>query len=261
MTTEINVKELYSAGAHFGHRSRYWNPKLAPYIYGKYHGIHIIDLDKTLPLLKEALSYLHQLSAKGSTILFVGTKRAASTTIKEQAERCEMPYVDYHWSGGTLTNYRTIRSSINRYKEMKENIDAGYLKQMSKKEAQKKRRLFLKMKRSCQGISTLNRIPDALFVVDVGYENIAVQEAVKLNIPVIGIVDTNSSLDGVDYIVPANDDSLDTVKLCTTWVADAIIAGSQERKEELAQGAELNQGKVATAPIKPLLPPDSDDKK
>ena len=228
---EVTVKELYNAGAHFGHHSRFWNPKLAPYIYCKYQSIHIIDLDKTLPLLKEALSFIHDLTVGGGTLLMVGTKRAASDIIKEQAQRCNMPFVNHRWLGGTLTNYRTIRSSINQYKDMKELIEKNHLKTLNKKNAQKYRRKYLKLKRSCEGLSILERTPSAMFVIDVGFENIAVKEAKKLGIPVVALVDTNCAIEGVDYIIPANDDGIETIRLCTTLVADTVNEAVVARAE------------------------------
>ena len=230
---EVTIRDLFDAGGHYGHRPHCWNPQNAPYIYGKHHGIHIIDLDKTLPMLKAALAFVRQSAFDGSSILFVGTKRAAREAVKEHAARCGMPYVNHHWLGGTLTNYRTVQASINRYKDMQAVIEGGELKKLSKKDAQRMRRRYLKLHRSFEGIKDMLRPPDAMFVIDVGYENIAVKEAVRLGIPVTAIVDTNSSTDGVDYVIPANDDSLDLVTLCTSLIADMIMEGVEARRQEL----------------------------
>lgn len=228
--TEVTVRQLFEAGAHFGHRSRFWNPKLAPYIYGEHNGVHIIDLDKTLPLLKEALNFLSSLAASGGRVLFVGTKRTASRAIRENAERCGMPYVHHHWLGGALTNFKTVRRSIVRYGELKDLVENGKLETMRKKEAQRMRRRLQKLSRSFEGIRELERPPDALFIVDVGRENIAVKEAAKLEIPIVAIVDTNGSLDNVDYVIPGNDDALRSVQLYATLVADTIIESITEAK-------------------------------
>ncbi len=229
---EVTVRQLFEAGVHFGHRPCFWNPKLAPYIYGEHNGVHIIDLDKTLPLLKEALNFVSSLAANGGTILFVGTKKAASRTIRENAERCDMPYVDHHWLGGALTNFKTVRRSIIRYGEMKALVENGKLESLRKKEAQRVRRKLQKLSRSFEGIRNLERMPDAMFIVDVGYEEIAVKEAAKLGIPVVAIVDTNGSTDHVDYVVPANDDAIRSVQLYATLVADTILESVDEAKKK-----------------------------
>lgn len=259
--TETTIQNLFAAGAHLGHRPRYWNPQIAPYIYGKHNGIHIINLDKTLPLLKEALAFVQDLTFNGKTILFVGTKRAATLAIREQARRCEMPYVNHHWLGGTLTNYRTLLASINKYKELQDVVEnKGLLGTMSKKDAQKMRRRYLKLRRNFEGIKEMGRHPDALFVIDVGYESIAVQEAVRLGIPLVAVVDTNNSTDGIDYVIPANDDSINSIKLCTSLFADAVIRG---REEQQRQGVdvvgEADEAKQTVASLATPLIADTDD--
>lgn len=262
---ETTIQDLFSVGAHLGHRPRYWNPQIAPYIYGKHNGIHIINLDKTLPMLKSALGFVRDLSLNGKTVLFVGTKRAATHAIHEQAKRCDMPYVNHHWLGGTLTNHKTVRASINKYKEIQNAIDnRNILSTLSKKDAQKLRRRYFKLHRNFEGIKDMIRHPDALFVVDVGYENIAVREAVRLGIPIIAVVDTNNSTDGIDYVIPANDDSINSIKLYTSLVADAVIDGRDERSkkglDEVAPVKEAEDKKDASPP--PVTPPliaDSED--
>ncbi len=244
-----------------GHRPRYWNPQIAPYIYGKHNGIHIINLDKTLPMLKDALAFVRDLAFDGKTVLFVGTKRAASLAIRDQARRCEMPYVNHHWLGGTLTNYRTLRVSINKYKELQDVVEnKGVLGGMSKKDAQKMRRRYLKLRRNFEGIKEMGHLPDALFVIDVGYESIAIQEAVRLGIPLVAVVDTNNSLDGIDYVIPANDDSISSIKLYASAFADAVIEGRDERQRQgLDVVAESDKAKETVAPTAPLIADDDDD--
>ena len=223
MSNNISMRELLEAGAHFGHRTRYWNPKMSEYIFGSRNKIHIINLEKTMPLLDEALNYVGRLAANKAKILFVGTKRAAQEGIREQAKRCGMPYVDHRWLGGMLTNYKTVRQSIFRLKELKEMQEKGLFNGMIKKEALMLTRELEKLDRGLGGIEQMGGLPDALFVVDVGFEHIAVEEARKLKIPVIGIVDTNNSPDGIDYIIPANDDSMRAVNIYVRCVADAIL--------------------------------------
>ena len=223
----LSMRELLEAGAHFGHRTRYWNPKMEPYIFGSRNNIHIINLEKTLPMLGDATNYIGKLASNRAKILFVGTKRAAQESIREQAKRCGMPYVDYRWLGGMLTNYKTVRQSIFRLKELKEMRDKGAFASMIKKEGLMLNRELEKLERGLGGIEDMNGLPDALFVVDVGYENIAVEEARRLKIPVIGIVDTNNDPDVVDYLIPGNDDSMRAVELYVRCVADAILDAKQ----------------------------------
>lgn len=223
--SEISMREMLEAGVHFGHQTRYWNPKMAAYLYGHRNKIHIIDLEKTKVLLQEALNFVSKLSANKGTILFVGTKRAAQQIIKEEAQRCEMPYINLRWLGGLLTNYKTVKQSINRLKELEEMKSDGGMERMSKKEILHFERELEKLDRNLAGIKDMDGWPDALFVIDVGYEDIAVSEAVKLKIPVVGIVDSNNSPVGVDYVIPGNDDAIRSIRLYTKAVADAIITG------------------------------------
>ena len=219
----VNMRELLQAGAHFGHRTRFWNPKMAEYIFGSRNKIHIIDLEKTLPMLQDALNHVGHLASNKAKILFVGTKRAAQDSIKEQAKRCGMPYVDHRWLGGMLTNYKTVRQSIFRLKELKKMQGEGKFEGMIKKEALMLTRELEKLDRSLGGIEDMGGLPDALFVVDVGFEHIAVEEARRLKIPVIAVVDTNHDPDNIDYVIPANDDSMRAVDIYVRAIADAIL--------------------------------------
>lgn len=226
MTTSVSMRELLQAGAHFGHQSRYWNPKMAPFIFGARNKIHIINLEKTVPAFNEALGFVERLAASKNKILFVGTKRAAGKIVKEQAERCNMPFVSHRWLGGMLTNYKTIRASINRYRELEVQEKDGTFDKLTKKEALMCRRTKEKLERSIGGIKDMAGLPDALFVVDVDHERIAITEANKLGIPVIGVVDSNSDPDGIDYVIPGNDDAIRAIKLYVTTVADAVLSAS-----------------------------------
>lgn len=224
---KVSMREMLEAGVHFGHRTCFWNPKMAPYIFGSRNKIHIIDLEKTMPMMNDVLNYVGRLSANKAKILFVGTKRAAQESVREQAKRCGMPYVDHRWLGGMLTNWKTIRQSISRLKELKEMHEKGLFNSMIKKEALMLTREMEKLDRSLGGIENMSGLPDALFVVDVGFENIAVEEARRLKIPVIGVVDTNNSPDNIDYIIPGNDDSMRAVEIYLRCVADAILDGKR----------------------------------
>ena len=223
--SEISMREMLEAGVHFGHQTRYWNPKMAAYLFGHRNKIHIIDLEKTKILFQEALNFISKLSAKKGTILFVGTKRAAQQIIKEEAQRCGMPYINLRWLGGLLTNYKTVKQSINRLRVLEEMKTDGSMERMSKKEILHFERELEKLERNLSGIKGMNGWPDALFVIDVGYEDIAISEAVKLKIPVVGIVDSNNSPVGVDYVIPGNDDAIRSIRLYTKAVADTIITG------------------------------------
>ena len=217
--SNVSMRELLEAGAHFGHRTRFWNPKMAEYIFGSRNKIHIINLEKTKPMLNDVLNYVGRLSSNKAKILFVGTKRAAQDSIREHARRCGMPYVDHRWLGGMLTNYKTVRQSIFRLKELKEMKEKGLFNDMIKKEALMLTRELEKLDRGLGGIENMGGLPDALF------EHIAVEEARRLKIPVIGIVDTNNSPDNIDYVIPANDDSMRAVDIYVRCVADAILDG------------------------------------
>ncbi len=219
----VSMRDMLKAGVHFGHRTRYWNPKMAEYIFGARNQIHIINLEKTLPLYHEALNYISQIAANKSRILFVGTKRAAQGIIREQAARCGMPYVDHRWLGGMLTNYKTVRQSIRRLKDLEKMAENGSFDRMIKKEALKLSKELEKLQRGLGGIKNMGGLPDMLFVIDVDNEKIAVREANRLGIPVVGIVDTNSSPDGIDYIIPGNDDSMSAIELYLKNAADVIL--------------------------------------
>jgi small subunit ribosomal protein S2 len=225
--TQVTLRKMFEAGAHFGHRTRYWNPKMEQYIYGTRDKIHIIDLEKTLPLYKDALNFLGSVAARGGKILFVGTKRAARSIIKEQATRCGMPYIDHRWLGGMLTNYRTVRQSIKRLRDLEAMELDGSFHKITKKEALQLTREKIKLDRSLGGIKEMGGIPDAIFVIDVGHENIAVSEAQKLRIPVVAIVDTNHSPEGITYVIPGNDDAIRAIECYITGIADAIIEAKQ----------------------------------
>lgn len=241
----VSMRDMLQAGVHFGHQTRFWNPKMRPFIFGARNKIHIINLEQTVPAFNQALEMVRQLSAKGNKVLFVGTKRAAQKLVKEQAERCGMPYVSHRWLGGMLTNYKTIRSSIRRYRELEEQSRDGTFDKLTKKEALTRTRMMEKLERSIGGIKDMGGLPDALLVIDVDHERIAVQEANKLGIPVIGVVDTNSDPDGIDYVIPGNDDAIRAIKLYTEAAADAVLAG----REASAPGSTRDEFvEVAEAP-------------
>ena len=223
--SKISLRDMLEAGVHFGHRTRFWSPKMRPYIFGERNKIHIINLEKTQPLFEEAANFLGSLAANGGTILFVGTKRQASKVIKEAATRCASPYVNHRWLGGMLTNFKTVKNSIARLKELDEMFESGEADKLIKKERLRLERERAKLERSLAGIKNMNSLPDALFVIDVNYENIAVAEANKLHIPVVAVVDTNCKPDGVDYIIPGNDDAIRAIRLYAENMADAIIEG------------------------------------
>jgi small subunit ribosomal protein S2 len=221
----VSMRQMLEAGVHFGHQTRYWHPKMAPYIFGDRNKIHIINLERTVPLYEEALNFIGSLAAKKKNILFVGTKRPAQQVIEEEAKRCGMPFVSQRWLGGMLTNYKTIRQSIKRLKDLEAMVQDGRMERFHKKEALGLTREMEKLERSLGGIKDMPGIPSALFVVDVGQEKIAVAEAKRLGIPVIGIVDTNNNPVGIDYIIPGNDDAARAIQLYVRGVADAVISG------------------------------------
>ena len=224
---QVSMRDLLKAGVHFGHQTRYWNPKMGKYIFGARNKIHIINLEQTVPALNDALKLAEDMSSRNNKILFVGTKRAAGKIIKEQAERSGMPFVAHRWLGGMLTNYKTIRQSIKRLRELEAQQTDGTFEQLTKKEALMRTREMEKLERSIGGIKEMGGLPDALFVIDVDHERIAVQEANKLGIPVIGVVDTNSNPDGIDYVIPGNDDAIRAIQIYTTGLADAVLEGKQ----------------------------------
>jgi small subunit ribosomal protein S2 len=224
----VTMRQMLEAGVHFGHQTRYWNPKMAPYIFGHRNKIHIINLEKTLPMYQEALKFVRQLSSKKGTVLFVGTKRQAREIVQEEAARCASPYVDHRWLGGMLTNFKTVKQSIKRLKDLETMSQDGSFEKLSKKEALGLQREMDKLMRSLGGIKDMGGVPDAMFVIDVGYQKNAVVEAKKLAIPVIGVVDTNNSIDGVDYVIPGNDDSTQAIRLYARGVADAVLEGRSQ---------------------------------
>ena len=234
MTT---MRQMLEAGVHFGHQTRFWNPKMAPYIFGHRNKIHIVNLEKTLGLYQDAMKYLKQLSANRGTVLFVGTKRQAREIMAEEAQRAGMPYVDSRWLGGMLTNFKTVKASIKRLKDMEVMLAEGGVERMSKKESLLFQRELDKLNRSLGGIKDMGGLPDALFVVDVGYHKIAITEASKLGIPVVGVVDTNHSPDGISYVIPGNDDSGKAIRLYARGAADAILEGRSSAIQEIVKAA------------------------
>jgi small subunit ribosomal protein S2 len=223
--TGMSMRQMLEAGVHFGHQTRFWNPKMAPYIFGERNRIHIINLEKSLPLYVEAAGFVRHVVADGGRVLFVGTKRSAREAVAREAARCGMPYVSHRWLGGMLTNFKTIRQSIRRLAEIDEMAANGLLDQRSKREAQMLRREREKLDRSLGGIREMDGLPDVLFVVDVGHEKIAIHEAQKLGIPVVAVVDTNCSPDGISYVIPGNDDAMRAIELYAAGIADAVIEG------------------------------------
>lgn len=231
----VTMRQMLEAGVHFGHQTRFWNPKMAPYIFGHRNKIHIINLEKTLPMYQDALKYVRQLAANRGTILFVGTKRQARDIVAEAAGRAGQPFVNNRWLGGMLTNFKTLKSSIKKLKDMEQALEAGEQERMSKKEALLFDREMAKLQKSIGGVKEMGGMPDAIFVVDVGYHKIAITEAKKLGIPVIAVVDTNHSPEGVDYIIPGNDDSSKAVELYVQGVADAILEGRANAVKEVVE--------------------------
>ena len=229
----VTMRQMLEAGVHFGHQTRYWNPKMAPYIFGHRNKIHIINLEKTLALYQEALKFVRKLAANKGSILFVGTKRQAREILHEEAVRCGMPYVDHRWLGGMLTNFKTVKQSIKRLKEMEGMVEDGSLERLSKKEALGIQRELAKLQRSLGGIKDLAGLPDALFIIDVGYHKGAVTEAIKLGIPVVAVIDTNHSPDKIAYVIPGNDDSSGAIRLYARGMADAVLEGRSQAVEEV----------------------------
>jgi small subunit ribosomal protein S2 len=231
MTT--TMRQMLEAGVHFGHQTRYWNPKMAPFIFGHRNKIHIINLEQTLALYNEAAKFVRKLAANKGVILFVGTKRQAREILREEAIRASMPFVDHRWLGGMLTNFKTVKQSIKRLKEMEAQVEEGGVERMSKKEALHFQRELAKLERSLGGIKTLDGPPDALFVIDVGYHKGAVAEAKKLGIPIVAVVDTNHSPDGIAYVIPGNDDSSRAIRLYARGIADAVMEGKSQSLQEI----------------------------
>jgi small subunit ribosomal protein S2 len=225
------MRQMLEAGVHFGHQTRFWNPKMAPFIFGERNKIHIINLEKTQPLYAQAAAFIKGVAAEGGKVLFVGTKRSARDAVQKEAARCAMPYVNQRWLGGMLTNFKTIRGSIKRLNELDDLAQSGALDRRGKKEAQMLRREMDKLLRSLGGIRDMTALPDALFVIDVGHEEIAIHEARKLGIPVVAVVDTNCSPDGIDYVIPGNDDAMRAILLYTGGVADSVLEGKASLPE------------------------------
>lgn len=254
--SSVSMRDMLQAGVHFGHQTRFWNPKMSQYIFGSRNKVHIINLEQTVPAFNDALEVLRSHAAKGNQILFVGTKRSAQKIVKEQAVRCGMPYVSHRWLGGMLTNYKTIRASIRRFRDLEAQSNDGTFDKLTKKEVLMRTRMMEKLENSIGGIKDMNGLPDILFVVDVDHERIAINEANKLGIPVVGIVDTNSNPDGIDYVIPGNDDSIRAIKLYAASIADAVLEGKAQSstvtsKDEFVEVAEETaseaEGKEAAA--------------
>ncbi|WP_348765416.1 30S ribosomal protein S2 [uncultured Salinisphaera sp.] len=255
--SQISMRQLLEAGVHFGHRTRYWNPKMAPYIFGQRNKIHIINLEETLPLFKDAYNYISRLSANGGNVMFVGTKRAAREAVGKQAQRCGMPFVNHRWLGGMLTNFKTVKNSIQRLHDLEQMIEDGSIRKLNKREALDLYRERDKLERGIGGIKEMTSLPDALFIIDVGFEKIAVDEARKLGIPVIAVVDTNCSPENIDVVIPGNDDAIRAIRIYTEMVADAVLTGRGSKGDFTgqddgtvdvqAQGAEHEPGKPAAA--------------
>ena len=235
----VTMRQMLEAGVHFGHQTRYWNPKMADYIFGQRNKIHIVNLEKTMAMYQEAMKYVRQLAANRGTILFVATKRQARDIIAEEAQRATMPYVDHRWLGGMLTNFKTVKASIKRLKDLEAMGQDGTFEKMSKREALTLQREMDKLNRSLGGIKEMSALPDALFIIDVGYQKIAVTEANKLSIPIIGVVDTNHSPEGIAYVIPGNDDSSRAIRLYARGVADAILEGRSQVIQEIVQTEEF----------------------
>ena len=243
------MREMLEAGVHFGHQTRYWNPKMAPYIFGHRNKIHIVNLEKTLAMYQEALKFVRQISANKGAVLFVGTKRQAREIIREEAQRAAAPFVDYRWLGGMLTNFKTVKASTKRLKDLEQMQQDGTFEKLNKREALTLQREMDKLNKSLGGIKDMNGLPDALFVIDVGYHKIAITEAMKLGIPIVAVVDTNHSPIGIAHVIPGNDDSSRAIRLYARGAADAILEGRSDVIQEIVQGGEeyVEEAPAATA--------------
>lgn len=274
--SQVSMRDLLEAGAHFGHQKRYWNPKMRDYIFGARNDIHIINLEKTVPALESALEFVSQIANKRNKVLFVGTKRSAGKIIREEAQRCGMPYVDKRWLGGMLTNYKTIRQSIRRLRDLEEQSSDGTFAKLTKHEALTRQRTLDKLESSLGGIKDMGGLPDVILVVDVDHESIAVTEARKLGIPVIGLVDTNSDPDGIDFVIPANDDAIRSIRLIAAAFADVIISAKQggnaitesdfveveaevDAEVESEAAPEVESGDVEAAPASETAEPEAEE--
>ncbi len=242
---DMTMRQMLEAGVHFGHQTRYWNPKMAPYIFGHRNKIHIINLEKTLPMYLDAAKFVRQLSANKGTVMFVGTKRQAREIVAEEAARAGSPFVDQRWLGGMLTNFKTVKASIKRLKDLEQMTTDGTFEKMSKKEALVLQREMDKLMKSIGGIKEMTGVPDAIFVIDVGYQKNAIVEAKKLGIPVIGIVDTNNSIENVDYIIPGNDDSNRAIRLYARGMADAVLEGRSQAVTEMVKAGAAEETPAA----------------
>jgi small subunit ribosomal protein S2 len=234
----VTMRQMLEAGVHFGHQTRYWNPKMADYIFGQRNKIHIVNLEKTMQNYQDAMKYVRQLAANRGTVLFVGTKRQAREIIADEAKRCGMPFVDHRWLGGMLTNFKTVKVSIKRLKDLEQMAEDGTFDRMSKREALSLKREQDKLNKSLGGIKEMNALPDAIFVIDVGYHKIAVTEAKKLGIPLVAVVDTNHSPEGIAHVIPGNDDSSRAIRLYARGAADAILEGKSTVIQEIVQGGD-----------------------
>ena len=235
---QITMRQMLEAGVHFGHQTRYWNPKMAEYIFGHRNKIHIVNLERTLEKYNDAMKYIRQLASNKGTILFVGTKRQARDIVAEEARRCSMPYVDQRWLGGMLTNFKTVKGSIKRLKDLEQMVEDGTMERMAKREALSLKRELAKLQQSLGGIKDMNALPDAMFVIDVGFHKIAVTEAKKLGVPVVAVVDTNHSPEGIAHVIPGNDDSSRAIRLYARGAADAIQEGRNVVIQEIIQGSD-----------------------
>lgn len=259
MTTTVSMRQMLEAGVHFGHKTRYWNPKMAPYIFGSRYDIHIINLEETLPRFRDMLGFINQIAANRGRVLFVGTKYAARDIVREEATRCGMPYVDHRWLGGMLTNYKTIRQSVKRLKDIEVDIEnEKFMSKLTKKEGLQLMREKEKLSTALEGVKNMGGLPDAIFVIDVKHEKIAIQEARRLGIPVIGIVDTNSNPEDIDYMVPGNDDALRAIRLYCKSIADVILEARkalelQAIKEQKAAPAKPAAKKAEKAVVKKVV--------
>ncbi|TEA27476.1 30S ribosomal protein S2 [Candidatus Schmidhempelia bombi] len=235
MTTTVSMRDMLQAGVHFGHQTRYWNPKMKPFIFGARNKVHIINLEKTVPMFNDALAELNKIAARRGKILFVGTKRAASEAVKQAAENCNQFYVNHRWLGGMLTNWKTVRQSIKRLKDLETQANDGTFDKLTKKEALMRTREMAKLENSLGGIKNMGGLPDAIFVIGADHEHIAIKEANNLGIPVFAIVDTNSNPDGIDYVIPGNDDAIRAIQLYTTAVSQAISAGREQNQAPVSE--------------------------
>ena len=244
----VTMRQMLEAGCHFGHQTRFWNPKMAPFIFGARNKIHIVNLEKSLPMLQDAAKVARQLAAKRGTILFVGTKRAARDIVAEEAARCGMPWVSHRWLGGMLTNYKTVKQSVKRLKDLEVLLADSETSPLSKREILTMQREFDNLNRSLGGIKDMDKLPDALFVIDTGYQKIAISEAVKLGIPVIGVVDTNNSPANIDHIIPGNDDATNAIRLYAQAMADAVLEGRSQIIEDIVAATQDEYVEVVDAP-------------